>query len=249
MIASIIIKFLVNNSNMIVIFIRTVIIFVVLMVVMRLMGKRQIGEMQAFELVITLIVAEIACIPMADVSIPLLYGIVAIIALFLLHQATSLLEKLNKKCKYLINGKPSIVVTPTGVDFSELKSNNMDVEDLIEALRMKNYFSLDDIDYAIFDTNGKLSILEKENYTPGSHPITFTIIKNGKTDLDNLAKLHKDERWLENILFSHDAKVKEIGVMTLDYNGKIYLQKIKGNYLTFNVSPKVDHTPFTKGEN
>ena len=204
--------------------------------------------MQAFELVITLIVAEIACIPMADVSIPLLYGIVSIIALFFLHQATSLLEKLNKKCKYLINGKPSLVITPTGVDFTELKSNNMDVEDLIEALRMKNYFSLDDVDYAIFETNGKLSILEKENYTPGSHPITYTIIKNGKADLQNLSELHKDEKWLSDILFSHDAKLSEVGVMTLDFNGEIYLQKMKGNYLTFNVSPKVDHSPLIKGE-
>jgi uncharacterized membrane protein YcaP (DUF421 family) len=212
------------------------------------MGKRQIGEMQAFELVITLIVAEIACIPMADVSIPLLYGIVAIIALFLLHQATSLLEKLNKKCKYLINGKPSIVVTPTGVDFSELKSNNMDVEDLIEALRMKNYFSLDDVDYAIFETNGKLSILEKENYTAGSHPITFAIIKNGKADFENLYKLHKDKKWLEDILLSHDAKISEVGVMTLDKNGKIYLQKTKGNYLTFNVSMKSCQTQSAKEE-
>lgn len=233
---------------MIVIFIRTVIIFIVLMVVMRLMGKRQIGEMQAFELVITLIIAEIACIPMADVSIPLLYGIVAIIALFLLHQATSLLEKLNKKCKYAINGKPSIVITPSGVDFSELKSNNMDVEDLIEALRMKNYFSLDDVDYAIFETNGKLSILEKENYTPGSHPITFIIVKDGKPDLENLSELHKDEKWLNDILSCHDAKLSEVGIMTLDFNGKIYLQKVKGNYLTFNVSPKTDHTSYNKGE-
>ena len=95
---------------MVVIFIRTLIIFIALVVVMRLMGKRQIGEMQPFELVLTLIIADLACVPMADVSIPLVYGIVGIFALFLLHQIFSLIEQSGEKAKNLISGKPSVVI-------------------------------------------------------------------------------------------------------------------------------------------
>ena len=95
---------------MIVTFIRTLIIFVTLVVVMRLMGKRQIGEMQPFEFIVTLIVADLACVPMADVSIPLTYGIVAILALFLLHQLLSFLEQSSDFFKHVISGRPSVVI-------------------------------------------------------------------------------------------------------------------------------------------
>ena len=123
---------------------------------MRLMGKRQIGEMQPFELVITLLIAELACIPMSDISVPLIYGIAAILAVFIIHQALSLLDRSGRILKRVISGKPSIVLNKDGVDFVELRKNNMDVEDLIESMRSAGYFSLDDLDYAIFESNGKL---------------------------------------------------------------------------------------------
>ena len=135
---------------MLVTLIRTLIVFTTLLIIMRLMGKRQIGEMQPFEFVITLIIADLACIPMADMTIPLLYGIVAIFGLFLLHQILSLFERSGDKIKFAISGKPSIVINKNGVDLVELEKNNMDVEDLIEAMRSQGYFSLDDLDYAIF---------------------------------------------------------------------------------------------------
>ncbi|MFQ7077919.1 MAG: hypothetical protein ACLRSW_08260 [Christensenellaceae bacterium] len=92
------------------IFIRTIIVFITLLVIMRLMGKRQIGEMQPFELVITLLIAELACIPMADTSIPLLYGIVSILTIYFLHQIVCLLDLQFKPMKAVLSGSPSIVL-------------------------------------------------------------------------------------------------------------------------------------------
>ena len=224
---------------MIVIFIRTVIIFIALMVVMRIMGKRQIGEMQAFELVITLIIADLACIPMADVSIPLIYGVVAIIALFIMHQLTSLLERCGEKVKSVINGKPSIVINKNGIDFDELNRNDLGVEDLIEALRNCGYFALDDVDYAVFESNGKLSTLEKQGQKGNGLP--YLIISNKKINKNNLSKINKDNDWVLRVLKDKGLTLKTTGVMTIDNDGKIYLQGLKGHYFAFNVSMKNDH--------
>ena len=147
---------------MVLVMIRTAIIFAVLLIVMRLMGKRQIGEMQPFELVITLLIAELACIPMADTSIPLLYGIVSVLAIFVLHEIVTLLDLKAKPFKAVLSGKPSVVINKNGIDDFQLKRNNLDVSDLIESLRSAGYFSLDCIDYALYESNGTFSALPKE---------------------------------------------------------------------------------------
>ena len=222
---------------MIVIFIRTTVIFITLMVVMRLMGKRQIGEMQAFELVMTLIIAEIACLPLADVSIPLIYGVVAILALFVIHQITSLLEKAGV-FKQIINGKPSVVINKNGIDFEELNRNNVDAEELLELLRSNGAFGFEQVDYAIFESSGKLSILQKENAPTPS--LTFTVIANGKIVNKNVEILNLSDKWLNELLESRFLAIKDIAVMTLSQEGGAYLQTRRGKVLTFNVSMKTD---------
>ena len=114
---------------------RTILIFITLLAVMRLMGKRQIGEMQPFELVITLLIAELACIPMADTSIPLLYGAISILTIFLLHQIMLIVDLKLKPLKAVIGGKPAVVINKNGIDITQLKKNNLDISDLIESLR------------------------------------------------------------------------------------------------------------------
>ena len=115
-----------------IIFVRTIIIFITLLIVMRLMGKRQIGEMQPYELVITLLIAELACIPMGDPSIPLTYGLTAIITIFFLHQLVCLFDLQFRSAKKIVSGRPSVVINKNGIDNAELKNNNLDVSDLIE---------------------------------------------------------------------------------------------------------------------
>ncbi len=193
---------------------------------MRLMGKRQIGEMQPFEFIVTLIIADLACVPMADVSIPLIYGLVAVFTLFILHQLLSLLERCGDTFKRVISGKPSVVINKNGVDFSELKRNNMDVEDLIEAMRSAGFFSLDDVDYALFESNGKLSALQSEKSEKGKS-LPVLIVNEGKIVRRNLSIIGSDEKSINDFLSKSDVKEKSVEVMTIDGDGRTYL-KSKG---------------------
>lgn len=217
---------------MAVIFIRSSLIYVALLIIMRLMGKRQIGEMQPFEFTVTLLIAELACIPMSDFSVPLLYGISAILAMFILHQFMTLLDKSGKLFKFLLSGKPSIVINKNGVDFKELKKNNLDVQDLIESMRILGYFSLDSVSFAIYEANGTLSAVEKENpdFSP-SMPVA--VVKNGKLDVKNLERIGYQREDIDRQLKSFGVpKIKEVGVFTVDGNGRYYLQRYGKKYTT-----------------
>ncbi len=222
---------------MVVIFLRTLIIFLTLLVVMRLMGKRQIGEMQPFEFIVTLIVADLACIPMSDVSIPLLYGIVSILTLFLLHQLLSLIEQSGDIPKKIISGKPSIVINKNGVDFLELKKNNLGIDDLIESMRSAGYFSLDDARYAIFESNGKLSVFPSEN-APKSTSLPLLIVNMGKVIERNLGILKVDKNAVSEFLQNNNGDIKQTEVLTIDGNGRAYLKRKKRKFEILNFSLK-----------
>ena len=216
--------------------IRTAIIFIVLLVIMRLMGKRQIGEMQPFELVITLLIAELACIPMADASIPLLYGIIAVVTIFVLHEIMTLLDLKIKPLKGLISGKPSVVINKNGIDDYQLKRNNLDVSDLIESLRSAGYFSLDSIDYALYEANGTFSALPKQDYEQMQTSLPLVIIDNGSYDEKNLEVLGLRREFFDNVLREQGVRnVKKVLVLTADGTGKLYLQQKNEKFRTLQV--------------
>ncbi len=217
--------------------IRTAIIFITLLIIMRLMGKRQIGEMQPFELVITLLIAELACIPMADTSIPLLYGIISVVTIYVLHEIVTLLDLKVKPLKAFISGKPSLVMNKNGIDDYQLKRNNLDVSDLIESLRTAGYFSLDCIDYALYESNGTFSALPKENYEEMQTSLPLVIIDNGKYDEKNLELTGLGQAFFDDILQKRGVKkVKRVLVLTADGRGKMYLQQKGEKFETFTVS-------------
>ena len=209
------------------IFVRTAIIFLTLLVVMRLMGKSQIGEMQPFEFIITLLIAELACIPMADSSIPLLYGVVSIVAMFILHQIVWLLDLWFKPMKTLICGRPSLVITKEGIDEYQLKKNNLDVSDLIESMRAAGYFNLDDVYYGLYEANGSFSALEKEEKTSS---LAVTLIDSGKLNAHNLSTCGIERAALDKFLKEQRAKINKVLVMTVDGNGMVYFQKMGESY-------------------
>lgn len=205
------------------IFIRTTIIFFTLLFIMRLMGKSQIGEMQPFEFVISLVIAELACIPMADTSIPILYGIIAIVTIFILHQIVWLFQLWFKPVKNVISGKPSVVINKNGIDEFQLKKNNLDVSDLIESMRVAGYFNLDDVYYGLYEANGSFSALEKEE--KASNSLSLTLIDRGKPDKKNLARCGFDRDKLREFLKQQNAKESEVVVMTINGEGRVYFQK------------------------
>lgn len=215
------------------IFIRSSIIYVALLLIMRFMGKRQIGEMQPFEFVVTLLIAELACIPMSDISIPLLYGVAAILAVFILHQFMTVLEQSGAFFKFLISGKPSLVINGNGVDFKELKMNNMDVSDLIESMRGLGYFTLDAVEYAIYESNGTLSAIAKKDCDAPSPDMPILLISEGKPVRKNLEISMLDMRDIAKIARKSGIKsIKNVGVLTIDGNGRYYIQQPKEKYVT-----------------
>ncbi len=213
--------------------VRTFIIFTALFVIMRLMGKRQIGEMQPYEFIITLIIADLACVPMSDVSIPLTYGIISILELFILHQLLSIIESFGSKFKKIISGKPSIVIDKNGINLKELKRNNLGVEDLIESMRALGYFSFDQLDYAIFESNGKLSALENTSVKSNSLPVI--LVSDGKQINDNLIETGISLEKLKQFFISKNCTIKDIEVMTIDGNGKVYLKQKRKKFDIFNI--------------
>jgi uncharacterized membrane protein YcaP (DUF421 family) len=200
------------------------------------MGKRQIGEMQPFEFVVTLLIAELACIPMSDVSIPLLYGISAIIAVFIVHQIIALLEQSGRFLKFVVSGKPSLVIDKNGINFSELKSNNLDVADLMESLRGLGYYSLPSVKYAIYESNGTLSAISNEDEE--KMEMAILILKDGKPIIKNLELINYTFNKLEEFLLAEGFKVKNIGIFTVDGSGNYYLQEYGKKFKTGKIPLK-----------
>lgn len=208
------------------IFIRTAIIYVALLLILRLMGKRQIGEMQPFELVITLLIAELACIPMADTSIPLLYGIVSIVTIYLLHQIVCLIDLYCPPLKYIVSGKPSVVINQDGIDEYQLKKNSLDVSDLMESLRTAGYFSLSAVEYALYEANGSFSALPQEGYEAEQTSLPLLIADKGKYNMKNVEFTGIPVSFFEDMLRKQGIKsVKKVLALTIDGTGKVYLQE------------------------
>lgn len=220
------------------IFLRTAFIFIALLAVIRLMGKRQIGEMQPFELVITLLIAELACIPMADTSIPLLYGLISILTIFFLHQLMLLIGLNFKPFQTLIGGKPSIVINKNGVDISQLKKNHLDLSDLIESMRTAGFFSLDEVAYALYEANGQFSAMPREDRPKeNKESLPVLIIDDGKFIDHNLELTKTGKTFFEEILREQKIRsVKNVFVLTLDGTGKIYLQCKRDRFRTFRIA-------------
>ena len=216
---------------------RTAAIFVVLLIVMRLMGKRQIGEMQPFELVITLLIAELACIPMADTSIPLLYGVAAMLAIFLLHQVLLLCNLSWPPFKTLVSGKPSIVINKNGIDISQLKKNHLDLSDLIESMRTAGFFSLDEVAYALYESNGQFTAMAREDVPKeNKESLPVIIVDDGRFDRKNLSLTGTDEKFFIDVLRKQNIKnPRKVFVLTLDGTGKIYMQCKGEKYRCFRI--------------
>lgn len=218
------------------IFLRTTIVFVTLFIIMRLMGKRQIGEMQPYELVITLIIADLACIPMEDNSTPLLYGVVAILTVYLLHQIVCALSLSSLHAKNALSGSASVVLNKNGIDDHELKKNNLDVSDLVESLRGEGYFALDALEYALYESEGTFSALPKRNYEEMQSSLPVVIVDEGKFDKKNVATTKRDEKYFLDVLKKRGCvQLKKVLIMTVDGDGKVYLQRKGKKYEVFRL--------------
>ncbi|ADL50459.1 DUF421 domain-containing protein [Clostridium cellulovorans] len=215
--------------------IRTIITFFLIIFTMRLMGKRQIGELQPFELVVTIIVSELASLPIVDSKIPLLYGIIPIITLILLEVMISFIQMKFEKTRILFSSHPSILIKNGYIDFEEMKKQKFNIDDLLEELRLEGYFNIEDIEFAILETCGELSIIPKTELTPPTKKdmnihctqdtLPLTLVVDGKIREYNLKLAEKDEKWLINTIQKQGHKdIKDIILALLDCQGELYIQ-------------------------
>ncbi len=209
---------------MIIIFLRAIILFAVLLFVFRLMGKRQIGEMEPFELVITLVISELACIPMSDRSIPITFGIVAILTMFVIHQFILLLSH-SDKLQGIINGKPVMVINSGNIDIQALRSLNMHVNDLLQAMRAAEYFSLEEVIFGIMETNGQLTVVANKNMEDRQQTLPVPLILEGKWNEENIKGNGFDKAELQRLLAAEHVKLKNVILLAIDENDRMTLQR------------------------
>lgn len=231
---------------MLIIVLRVIIIYLIVLFYLRIMGKRQLGEMQPFELVVTLIMADIIALPMTQNSMPVLFGLVPLTALVLTHFAISLITRKSIAMRRFINGKPVVVIGPNGIDYQALKSLNMSMDDLMEGLRNCNYFKIEDIQYAIVETNGSITALPKSELSPVVNQdlninlpkasLPLNIIVAGKLIGENISTARLTPSDVGNILSKQNVKdTKDVLLLTLDTAGKCYMQEYQKAGTTFNI--------------
>ena len=195
---------------MLIVFVRTIILYILIITLMRLMGKRQIGQLQTSELVVSLIIADLAAIPMGNTGIPLLAGIVPILTLFVGEALLSYLSLKSQIARRVLSGKPSIIISKGEIIETELNKQRFNIDDLTEQLRIKNVSSIEDVEYAILETGGNLSVILKTNKMPIIREdlninaqykgLPTSIIIDGTLMKENLSIAGINENWLKSEL-------------------------------------------------
>lgn len=212
---------------------RTVALYLLIILGIRLMGKRQVGELEPSELVFTLLIADLAAVPMQDFGIPLSRGVIPIVALLCVTLLISLGTMRSIKFRALLCGRPSIVVRDGKLDQKEMAKNRFTLDELSEELRVQGYSDISKVKYAILETNGQLTVLlnaEEQPVTamqmglkPKDPGLPALIISDGRLLEDNLKKRGLDDKWLEKQLaHNHARRVKDVFILSVDEQGTVY---------------------------
>lgn len=222
---------------MIIILVRTIILYVLVLFIIRIMGKAELAAMEPFQLVVTLMIAELAALPMENSGVSLFNGITALVTLLFIQVLISFISLKSETVRLLICGRPSVLVEKGKINEKELKKLRINVNDLIEQLRLKNFSSIADVEYAILEANGDLSIIptaEKRPLTvsdlnlitPSVKNIPLPLIVDGYLYRDSLINLNKDEKWLHNELMKSEIRnYKDVLFCYLDENAQFHLYR------------------------
>ena len=217
---------------MILSYVRTVILYLVLIAVIRLMGKRQIGQMEPSEFVVTMLVANLASIPMQDGGIPLYSGVVPIVTVLGLELVLSALSLRSIRFRKILCGKPVILIENGNILQNNLRRTRVTLDELTGHLREKDVLELRSVQYAILETNGNLSVFLYPKEKPASandagiqarkQYLPITVISDGKLLHENLEKAKKDTRWVQQVLREQRAQLEETWLLTVDGGDQIY---------------------------
>lgn len=224
-----------EGKFMLVILIRTLILYVVVVISVRIMGKRQIGEMQPSELVVAIMISDLASVPMQTIDIPLISGIIPVLTLIIAEVTMAYISLKSKKARKIITGEPSILIYNGRINEAELRKQRFSLNDLLEQLRISGYPDLAEVDAAVLETNGQLSIIPKtaaRAVTVGDFEsvkkeiLPYMLISDGELNRSELKRSGKSEKWLRNELKKRGiGDFGEVFAASLDLGGKLFIQK------------------------
>lgn len=226
---------------MIIVCIRTILLYSLVVLTMRLMGKRQIGELQPYEFVITIMISDLASLPMQDQRYPLLQGIVPIITLLFLKTIITQIELKIQSARNVLDGEPCILIYKGKVNYDALKKQQLNLDELFEELRLAKCFNLDEIQYAILENSGQLSILPKnynsssssqdsssgnsDNTSNTSAELPKILVADGKINKKSITSIDKSDEWIMNTLKNHGIQsIDNILIAMYDTKGKFLVQ-------------------------
>ena len=220
---------------MLITFFRSIFLYIIVLIVMRLMGKREIGQLQPFELAISIMIADLASIPMTDTGIPIFNGIIPILGLLIMHLFISIINLKSSKAREIICGRPSILIYRGKINEKTLKKERFTINELEERLRGNNVVNLGDVEYAILETSGQVTVIQKPdkrntipqdfNIMPEYEGIPYDLVIDGKVMKENLKEIGRDYNWLKKQVEKFNIKPEEALVVTLDGKGQIFCQK------------------------
>ena len=211
---------------------RTVILYFLIMIGLRLMGKRQIGELEPSELVLTMMISDLATVPMQDFGIPLLAGVIPILTLLSLSLLLSQLSLLSLRFRELMCGTPTVLIRNGQIQQEAMRKNRYTLDELLEQLRGQGCASVEEVQYAVLENSGQLSVLpwarEKPpaardlGLTPQEGTLPTVLINDGRVLRKNLRRCGYDASWLEKILRQEGRSAGEVFLLTVDEAGKIF---------------------------
>lgn len=221
---------------MLILVIRTVILYFTVILALRIMGKRQLGELQPSELVVAIMISDLASVPMQSIDIPLLAGIIPVFTLIVAEVIMSFASMKSKLIRRLLSGKASLVIYKGKIMTDELKKIRFNMSDLMEELRVNGYHNIEDVDTAIVETSGKLSIIPKDKARevtvedlkikkPKPDGLPFVIITEGSFEEDEVIRSGFSEDELKKILSKRGiTKISDILIASIDKTGKLFIQ-------------------------
>ena len=219
-------------------FIRTILMYFFVVLTLRLIGKRQISELEPSELVVTIVISEVAALPIQDTSQPVANSLIAIFLLLILEVIISFSAYKSFKARKLFYGTPSVFYEKGVINQAEMKKQRFNLNDLMETVRNTGAVTLSEVDYVIMETNGNVSVIPNAQNRPvtlsdagltGEEPfISYVIIDNGKMNQKNLSKLGYNAEWLRQQLKKHSiADISEVYCMTADIRGTVVILPIE----------------------
>lgn len=217
------------------IFVRALILYLIVLIAIRLMGKREIGQLQPFELVVTIMIADLASVPMQDIGIPLVHGVIPILALLVGQLILSAINIKSGVARRIISGQPTVLISNGKIVEKKLKAQKYTMDGLLEQLRVAGYTDINDVEYAILETSGEISIIPKSNNTPVTRKdmnikaekagYFRPVVIDGSYIDANIEELGISKEQVEGIMKNNNLKLENTFLLLKDENGKTYIQK------------------------